>query len=78
MKQLSNSYDDEGLEWLFAKAREYPLLSANEERNIDEKKWRARDALLELFLADERSHRFLLCWVNNLLINPPNLKDFLA
>jgi RNA polymerase sigma factor (sigma-70 family) len=77
MNQLSRSYDAEGLERLFAQAREYPLLTASEERAIDKRKWQARDALLELFLNDARGHRFLQNWVSNLLNNPPNLKVFL-
>jgi RNA polymerase sigma factor (sigma-70 family) len=76
MNQLAKSYDDEGLEWLFAQAREYPLLPASEERAIDQSKWQARDALLEIFLDDVRAHNLLKQWVSNLLNNPPNLKVF--
>ncbi|MEH6592251.1 MAG: sigma-70 family RNA polymerase sigma factor [Halioglobus sp.] len=77
MNQLSTSSNDEGLDWLFAQAREYPLLSADEERGIDEKKWQTRDALLELFLGEAHSHRFFQQWVSNLLDNPPSVESFL-
>lgn len=77
MNQLSNSCNEEGLDRFFAQAREYPLLSADEERGIDERKWQSRDALLGLFLSEAHSHRFLQNWVGNLLENPPSLNVFL-
>jgi len=76
MNQLSESHNDESREWLLDHAKEYPLLSAEEERAIDELKWRARDGLLECMLAEESSQRFLQQWVHNLLDNPPSLKVF--
>ena len=38
MNQVSKASDGEGLEWLYAHSRNYPLLSAEEERDIDERK----------------------------------------
>lgn len=77
MNQATKIQDSEGLEWLYAHSRDYPLLSAIEEREIDEGKWRTREALLEIFLTDVRSRLFLKQWVKNLLENPPSLKVFL-
>lgn len=77
MDQISKASDSEGLEWLYAHSRNYPLLSAEEERDIDKGKWQTRDALLEALLFDVRGRLFLKQWVGNLLENPPNLKVFL-
>jgi RNA polymerase sigma factor (sigma-70 family) len=77
MNQISKASDGEGLEWLYAHSRNYPLLSAEEERDIDERKWQTRDVLLEALLTDVRSRFFLKQWVSNLLENPPSLKVFL-
>jgi RNA polymerase sigma factor (sigma-70 family) len=77
MNQISKASDGEGLEWLYAHSRNYPLLSAEEERDIDEGKWQTRDVLLEALLTDVRSRFFLKQWVSNLLENPPSLKVFL-
>ncbi|CAA0082043.1 RNA polymerase sigma factor SigA [Halioglobus japonicus] len=76
MNSLSKSHDDQGLDWLFAQAREYPLLTSIEEHDIDARKWQARDAVLESFLADASGRKFFRHWVINLLNNPPNLKEF--
>jgi len=77
MNQLAKAHDGEGIEWLYAHSRDYPLLSAAEERGIDARKWSTRDALLEILVADLPSQVFLKQWVSNLLVNPPNLKVFL-
>tara|TARA_R110002049_G_scaffold307897_3_gene510070 strand:+ start:983 stop:2302 length:1320 start_codon:yes stop_codon:yes gene_type:complete len=77
MSTLSQSHDDEGLDWLYTQAHEYPLLSADEERDIDASKWQARNALLERILADTCGRRFLAQWASNLLHHPPKLSDFL-
>ena len=77
MNQISKASDSEGLEWLYAHSRNYPLLSAEEERDIDKGKWQTRDALLEALLFDVRGRLFLKQWVGNLLENPPSLKVFL-
>ena len=76
MNQVSKAYDGEGLEWLYTHSRNYPLLSAEEERDIDERKWQTRDVLLEALLTDVRSRFFLKQWVSNLLENPPSLNVF--
>lgn len=70
--------DDTGLEWLFAQAREYPLLTAVEEAAIDARKWRAIDDLQLLFLADDAIRAYLARWTQQLLETPPtanNVRD---
>ena len=74
--ELSTTHDEGATEWLFNKAREYPLLTASEEHDIDASKWQARDALLALFAADENCRRYLTLWSDNLLNNPPGLDTF--
>ena len=64
MNQVSKAYDGEGLEWLYTHSRNYPLLSAEEERDIDKRKWQTRDVLLEALLTDVRSRFFLKQWVS--------------
>ncbi|MEM9256115.1 MAG: RNA polymerase sigma factor RpoD/SigA [Pseudomonadota bacterium] len=68
--------EETGKTWLFNKARELPLLTAEEERSIDERKWASRDQLLHLMLEDPRSRAFVTQWVGNLLENPPCLERF--
>lgn len=76
MNELSTSHDEGATEWLFNKAREYPLLTATEEHAIDQRKWQARDALLTLFIEDVHCRFYLALWVENLLDNPPSLDTF--
>ncbi|MFN2165210.1 MAG: hypothetical protein ACK2U9_02995, partial [Anaerolineae bacterium] len=70
------SFDEAQLERLFEQARRYPLLSPDQEREIDASKWqaasRARDALL-----CSRAGRALLCAVaREALERPPRIEQF--
>ena len=65
MSKLSAAYDGDELEWLHAHSRDFPLLSAQEERVIDEKKWQTRDTLVELLVSDAGGRAFLTLWVEN-------------
>ena len=73
---ISSSNDDPALEWLFSKARSYPLLSKADEQSIDAEKWRALHALLELIASDPHGRQYLALWADNLLNNPPDLEHF--
>lgn len=75
MSALAKNNDDAALDWLFAKARKYPLLTAEEEQAIDLKKWRALEQLQQLFLEDEHCRRYLKAWAVNTLHNPLTLES---
>ena len=74
MNSAKTTQDDSGLEWLFEKARDYPLLSATEEREIDARKWESRDKLLELLLTESAGRSYLCLWSRNIVDNPPSLE----
>ena len=68
--------DDAALEIVFADARKYPLLTAQEEQTIDGEKWLALAQLQQLLLADKHSREYLYQWACHTLDNPPRLEDF--
>ena len=74
--QTLDSSEDADLELMFAEIRRYPLLTADEEKVIDGKKWAAVDALSTLFseVADLRST--LADLLLNALECPPEVKRF--
>ena len=74
MNELAKDNDDAALDWLFAKARRYPLLTAEDEQAIDLQKWQALQQLQQLFIADECFRHYLSAWAANTLSNPPTLE----
>jgi len=76
MTELAKDNDDTALEWLFSKARKYPLLSADEEQAIDGGKWLALEQLQQQWLTDKHCRTYLRLWATNTLKNPPRLDDF--
>ena len=66
---------DTGLDWLFAQARRYPLLTTAQELAIDQRKWRAVGDLQDVFLADTQCRALLGALVTNLVSNPPAARD---
>jgi|AntAceMinimDraft_5_1070358.scaffolds.fasta_scaffold00009_42 RNA polymerase sigma factor (sigma-70 family) len=76
MSTLSKENDDAALEQLFAEARKYPLLTAEQERDIDVAKWHALQHLLEIMSASTPCCHYLSAWATNVLDNPPSLEDF--
>jgi hypothetical protein len=73
MSELTKDNDDAALDWLFSRARKFVLLTAEEERAIDLKKWLALEQLQQLFVADAHCRRYLSAWAENTLNNPPTL-----
>ncbi len=65
--------EENDYEYLFAEARHYPLLSAEEERAIDISKWQAIGDLQRLMLLDRNCRRFVACWAQNCVTTPPAL-----
>ncbi|MEE4146793.1 MAG: RNA polymerase subunit sigma-70, partial [Halieaceae bacterium] len=54
--------EDKELERLYAQARRHDLLSGEQEREIDERKWAAIQSLLELLYEDPFSRHYLKRW----------------
>ncbi len=75
MNELAKDNDDAALDWLFTKARKYPLLTAEKEQAIDLQKWSALQQLQQLFIADEHCRHYLSAWAANTLNKPPTLED---
>ena len=68
--------DDRDLELMFAEARRYPLLTAEQEREIDSKKWQAVRNLHELFAADAAFTTYCQTFFQQCLDNPPEIGRF--
>ncbi|HCD55196.1 MAG: RNA polymerase subunit sigma-70 [Haliea sp.] len=68
--------DDRELERLFAEARRYPLLSAEQERDIDASKWRAVDDLGSLFVHSAGGRHFLQDLLARIQHEPPEVANF--
>jgi RNA polymerase sigma factor (sigma-70 family) len=68
--------DDRELERLFAEARRYPLLSADQERDIDCSKWRAVGDIQALLLASAGGRTFFRDLLNRIVSQPPEVADF--
>ena len=73
MRNSAAHTDDKDLERLFAEARQYTLLTAIQETEIDGKKWAAVNELEQLMLQDQASRRFLLRWCTHCTDTPPEL-----
>tara|TARA_R110002110_G_scaffold66978_2_gene183155 strand:- start:8889 stop:10193 length:1305 start_codon:yes stop_codon:yes gene_type:complete len=68
--------DESDLERLFAAAREHPLLTAEQEIEIDGRKWQAIEQLQYLLLQDSHSRVFLAQWAVNCSDSPPDINRF--
>ena len=67
---------DDDAERLFAEARRYPLLTAQEEREIDTGKWGAIARLRELMPTEPSGRVLLQQWCEACLHRPPASEDF--
>jgi RNA polymerase sigma factor (sigma-70 family) len=76
MRQLAPNNDDTALDWLFTRARKYPLLTAAQEQEIDRDKWQAIEQLLRLFVADDYCRKYLRLWARAILEDELSLEDF--
>ncbi|MEZ5556198.1 EAL domain-containing protein [Haliea sp.] len=76
MDNWKTETDDRELERLFAEARRYPLLSAEQERDIDVSKWRAVDDLCTLFIDSEGGRRYLQDLLARIQHEPPEVANF--
>lgn len=76
MDNWKTESDDRELERLFAEARRYPLLSADQERDIDCSKWRAVADIQALLLASAGGRLFFRDLLNRIVSQPPEVADF--
>ena len=76
MDNWKTETDDRELERLFAEARRYPLLSAEQERDIDASKWRAVDDLGSLFIHSAGGRHFLQDLLARIQHEPPEVANF--
>lgn len=68
--------DDRDLELMFAEARRYPLLTAEQEHEIDSKKWQAVWDLHKLFARDAALTSYCQSFFEQCLENPPEIGRF--
>ncbi len=68
--------DEKDLELMFAEARRYPLLTAEQEREVDGRKWRAVKDLHELFATAAELRNYLHTFISQCQINPPDIGRF--
>lgn len=68
--------EEKDLERLFAEARRYPLLTAEQEREIDTRKWTAVYALQDLFARDPAARHYLHEWASNCAVGSLDIARF--
>ena len=76
MNQTIVDTDEKDLERLFAEARRFPLLSAEQEADIDGSKWKAVHELENLLTRDATGRHFLRRWSKNCTDTPPDVSRF--
>ena len=76
MDSLTKETDEKDLERLFAEARRYPLLTAEEERDIDQRKWSAVYELQDAMVADAATREWLVAWAANCGTVTPDIHRF--
>ncbi len=68
--------EDTDLERLYAQARRYDLLTPEQEREIDGRKWAAIRKLLELLIEDPFSRHFMKRWTSSCSRPLPDIERF--
>lgn len=68
--------DDKDLELMFAEARRFPLLTAEQEREIDGSKWAAVKSLYELFATAPDLTAYTHTFISQCQTNPPEIGRF--
>ena len=74
--QTLDSSEDTDLELMFAEIRRYPLLTADEEKDIDSKKWDAVFELSSVIAEVDDLRRTLADLLHNAAKCPPEVKRF--
>ncbi|NQY03557.1 MAG: sigma-70 family RNA polymerase sigma factor [Halieaceae bacterium] len=76
MDNWTSDTDDKDLERLFAEARRYPLLTADEERTIDGDKWAAVSTMLDALVDDDNGRTWLKDWALQCGVTTPDISLF--
>lgn len=76
MDLLALETEERDLERMFAEARRYPLLSGEQEKEIDGRKWASVHAMQEIFSRDPGMLGFLREWSGNSAITPMDIAYF--
>ncbi len=73
---MSDNTDDKDIELMFAEARRYDLLTAEQEQTIDAAKWRSVRAIFELIAADTELSAYMAQFCEQCISNPPQIQRF--
>ncbi|GAB5414034.1 MAG: hypothetical protein Cons2KO_16370 [Congregibacter sp.] len=76
MEPLAVETEDKDLERLFSEARRYPLLTSEQEKDIDGRKWDAVEQILTLMGTSPFLKHFLLEWSGNSALTPLDIAFF--
>ncbi len=76
MESLAVETEDKDLERLFSEARRYPLLTSEQEKEIDSGKWSAVDAMQRLIVSDPAARHYLGEWSGNTALTPLDIAYF--
>jgi len=76
LDSLASETEEKDLERMFAEARRYPLLTADQEKEIDGRKWASVCAIQRLFTQDPGLRAFLLEWSGNSAITALDIAYF--
>ena len=76
MESITVETDERDIERLYAEARRYPLLTAEQECDIDERKWGAVRAIQAWMASDAGFRSYLLAWSGNSALTPIDIAFF--
>jgi RNA polymerase sigma factor (sigma-70 family) len=76
VESLAVETEDRDLERLFSEARRYPLLTSEQEKEIDGSKWDAVSAIQRLIVSDPAARHFLREWSGNTALTPLDIAYF--
>ena len=73
---MNDNTDEKDIELMFAEARRYDLLTAEQEQSIDSTKWSAVREIYALIAENEELSRYLALFCRECLENPPQIQRF--
>ena len=76
MESLAAETEDRDLERMFAEARRYPLLTGDQEKEIDGRKWAAVKGIQTMLTSDAATRHYLREWSGNSTLTPLDIAFF--
>ena len=73
---MIDNTDEKDIELMFAEARRYDLLTAEQEQQIDAAKWQAVRELHALIANEDELSEYLATFCDQCLVNPPSNTTF--